>query len=243
MIAPVSVRGHTMHLNNYFQQQGHQIHYSRQQASDFAKQIAGDYNPIHDADAKMFCVPGDLLFATVLCQYGLSRKMTFRFQGMVTDDSMLDFAPSDADTLNILDQQGKSCLEVERSGEISHDQVMIEHLTRSYVEFSGKTFPHILVPLMSEHKVMINVSRPLVVYESMMLELENMAIQTPHLELDTATLDVQGKRGKACLQFLIIDNGQVVGKAQKNIVLSGLREFEQAQIDTLIDFYNERKQA
>lgn len=232
-----------MNLHNYFKIDSHIVSYTRQQASDFAKQVAGDFNPIHDADAKMFCVPGDLLFATVLNQYGLSNKMNFTFSGMVSDDSQLDFSPSQNEHLVIEDGNGKQLLCVDRQGDISHNPTLIENLSRAYVEFSGKTFPDILVPLMSEKGVMINVSRPLVVYESMMIELDTLDIETPSLELANATLDVNGKRGKACLEFTIYEDNKAVGKGQKNIVLSGLREFEQDKINNLIDFYAERKQA
>lgn len=233
----------TMEIQNYFKIDNNIISYTRQQASDFAKQVAGDFNPIHDSDAKMFCVPGDLLFATVLNQYGLSKKMNFTFSGMVTDDSKLDFSPTTDDQIVINDNSGKQLLTVDRLGEISVNKTLIENLSRAYVEFSGKTFPDILVPLMSDKNVMINVSRPLVVYESMMIELDTLDIEEPNLELANATLEVNGKRGKACLEFAISENGTSVGKGQKKIVLSGLREFDQEQIDNLINFYTERKQA
>ena len=29
------------------------------QASNFAKAIAGDFNPLHDPDNRRFCIPGD----------------------------------------------------------------------------------------------------------------------------------------------------------------------------------------
>ena len=52
-------------------------------------------------------------------------------------------------------------LSAKREGDISEDHSIIEHLVRSYVEFSGHSFPYILVPLMQQHNVMINTARPL----------------------------------------------------------------------------------
>ena len=43
---------------------------SAEQGSRFAKEVAGDFNPIHDHDSKRFCVPGDLLFAIALSDFG-----------------------------------------------------------------------------------------------------------------------------------------------------------------------------
>lgn len=54
-----------MFLSPYFLKQNQSISVSAQQASDFAKKIAQDFNPIHDVGAKRFCVPGYLLFALV----------------------------------------------------------------------------------------------------------------------------------------------------------------------------------
>jgi hypothetical protein len=48
-----------MFLSPYFTKQDQSVFISAQQASDFAKKIAGDFNPIHDVGAKRFCVPGD----------------------------------------------------------------------------------------------------------------------------------------------------------------------------------------
>ena len=60
---------------------------SAEQGSHFAKDVAGDFNPIHNTDAKRFCVPGDLLFAITLLRYGLRSKMDFRFLEMLPADS------------------------------------------------------------------------------------------------------------------------------------------------------------
>ena len=61
-----------MNLEKYYTLDGSRLSFTRQQASDFAKSVAGDFNPIHDIDSKRFCVPGDLLLdvltrKTVLC--------------------------------------------------------------------------------------------------------------------------------------------------------------------------------
>ena len=64
---------------------------SAEQGSRFAKTISNDFNPIHDADSKRFCVPGDLLFALVLQRYGLSQNMSFQFSGMVSAETALEF--------------------------------------------------------------------------------------------------------------------------------------------------------
>jgi hypothetical protein len=232
-----------MHLEDYFSRQENRILVSRQQASTFAKQIAGDFNPIHDEDAKRFCVPGDLLFALGLHHYGLSQQMCFNFGGMVSDNVPLLFPETDANEISICDQNGKEYLNISRSGKRSTDAELIAGLTQRYVEFSGQTFPHILVPLMAEKKAMINTERPLVIYERMAINMDDLGIRNPSLELSSTRLDVDGKRGNVSVQFVVKADGNVVGSGEKNIVLSGLREYEQDKIDMLVKDYIARKEA
>lgn len=232
-----------MFLEQFFSETGGKISFSRQQASDFAKTVADDFNPIHDAGAKKFCVPGDLLFAVVLSRYGLSRHMRFTFSGMVADGVPLNFPASKDARLAIADDQGKEYLGIERSGPVTTDARAIDGLTRCYVAFSGQTFPHILVPLMAQQQVMINPERPLVIYESMVIDMLRLDITAPALQLTESSLEVQGKRGNVRLRFQLTEAGAPVGCGEKNMVLSGLRPFEQAAIDQLVQDFNQRKQA
>ena len=233
-----------MRLEDYFSRQANKILISRRQASTFAKKVAGDFNPIHDENAKRFCVPGDLLFALGLNQYGLCQHMCFNFGGMVSDNVPLLFPETDADDISIHDENGKEYLNIERSGACTHNQDLIAELTQRYVEFSGQTFPHILVPLMAEKQAMINTERPLVIYERMMINVNDLDIESPTtLELSSSRLDVDGKRGNVSVQFVVNTNGKTVGRGEKNIVLSGLRDYDQDKIDTLVTDYNGRKAA
>lgn len=243
IIGIVIKQTHPMLLDNYYSQNQNHIHFSRQQGSDFAKKIAGDFNPIHDVDNKRFCVPGDLLFAVVLSKHGVSQEMHLTFSGMVPGDVPLNFTASDADKLVIIDDNDKEYLSIDRRGAISTDDQLIEDLTLSYVEFSGQTFPHILVPLMRDNNVMINPDRPMVIYESMAIKLSRLNIQQPKLELSKSSLEVNGKRGNVRLEFSLTAAGEVVGSGEKNMVLSGLRDFDEAKMQQLDADYSARKQA
>ncbi len=214
---------------------------SPEQASDFAKKVAEDFNPIHDPEAKRFCVPGDLLFSLVLSKYGLSQKMCFTFAGMVGKGVNLNFPDSDDERITITDDNDKEYLHIDRKGETSHDMGLIERFVKSYVAFSGHTFPHILVPLMAEHNVMINPARPLVMYESMSVDLNSVDITEPALELSETRLSVNGKRGDAAVTFNVKCDDEIVGKGVKKLVLSGLREYDQSQIDQVVQSYGEHK--
>jgi len=230
-----------MRLEDFFSRQDNTFLVSRQQASNFAKKIAGDFNPIHDADAKRFCVPGDLLFALGLHQYGLCEHMCFNFGGMVSDNVPLQFPKTDTSEISIRDGKDKEYLNISRSGECSADHDLISDLTQEYVKFSGQTFPLILVPLMKAKNVMINTERPLVIYERMVINIDDFNFQAPTLELSSSSLEVDGKRGNVSLKFIVSANGKAVGHGEKNIVLSGLREYEQDKIDVLVQDYNNRK--
>ncbi|MFP3345098.1 DUF3581 family protein, partial [Halomonas sp. SIMBA_159] len=84
--------------------------FTREQASHFAKKVAGDFNPIHDADNKRFCVPGDLLFSVMLAKTGLSQKMRVEFAGMITDGVALAINTKSSNDLSLVDEKGKEYL-------------------------------------------------------------------------------------------------------------------------------------
>ncbi len=229
-----------MILENYYRIHQNKVLVSRQQASDFAKQVANDFNPIHDVDSKRFCVPGDLLFSLVLHHYGLSRHMKFVFSGMVNDNVPLIFPETDAEEITISGDNGKDYLHLERRGETTRDPQVIERLIRIYAAFSGQAFPHILVPLMEEKGVMINPGRPLIIYESMEIHLDRLDLQSPSLQPSDRRLEVRGKRGKVALSFTFEDRGRTVGHGIKKMVLSGLRPFDAHSMQQVVEDYHRR---
>ncbi len=231
-----------MFLDDFFIEDASGIHFTRLQGSNFAKQVADDFNPLHDEDAKRFCVPGDLLFSLVLHKYGISQQMSFSFSGMVDESKRLCF-PDQSEHIVIKDTAGKEYLTIQRSGESNNDSQLIDRLIKRYVKFSGQAFPHILVPLMNEQGVMINPARPMVIYESMSLNMQTLNLNDPTLALSKTTLAVKGKRGQVILAFNVLENDQVVGSGTKYMVLSGLRDYDQAAIDSLIEKYNSKKSA
>ncbi len=230
-----------MFLENYCSISDDKISFTRQQASDFAKQIADDFNPLHDINAKRFCVPGDLLFSLVLERAGLHQEMSFTFSGMVTDGIALNFPSEISSSANIVDDKQKEYLNMTVSGACTKNSKAIEALTRAYVEFSGHTFPHILVELMKENKVMINPTRPMIMYESMSIHLDNVEFQDVALQLSSTTLDIDGKRGNACLSFDLVSQGSIIGHGKKFMLLSGLRDYCQDTIDNIVAQYNDTK--
>jgi len=232
-----------MFLDVFFTQQDDTLSVSRHQASSFAKDVAGDFNAIHDIDAKRFCVPGDLLFSLVLNHYGLSQSMQFEFTNMVGDNTSLQFPEANNDEIVINDEKDKTYLTVKHSGEITNNEALITNLVHQYVAFSGQTFPFILVPLMHKNNVMINTSRPLVIYKNMSITLERLDISSPVLKLSNSMLNIQGKRGTASIEFDVIAQGEIVGHGNKTTVLSGLREYDQKSIDDLIYSYIHQKLA
>lgn len=229
-----------MFLENYHQSLSQGFAFSRSQASHFAKGIATDFNPIHDEDAKRFCVPGDLLFAMLASRIGLHQKMRCYFSGMVGSDVALqvDLKPDEA---RIVDGAGKEYLDLTFAGDNTQDPLLIEKIVKRYVRFSGQNFPPILVPLMQEKGVMVNPARPLVMYQSMVVELDSVDLKDPIIEFSHATMDVDGKRGNAYLHFDFIDEGKIIGRGEKLMLLSGLVAYEQAAMDKMVAFYNERK--
>ncbi|MDH5354588.1 MAG: DUF3581 domain-containing protein [Gammaproteobacteria bacterium] len=231
-----------MNIENYYQLDGTKLSFTREQASEFAKFVAGDFNPIHDVDSKRFCVPGDLLFSVIIHHYGLRQSMGFSFSGMVNDDIRLVLPTVKSREISIYDQNDKKYLDVSTSGDLTTNPELINSLTRNYVEFSGHTFPHILVPIMKENNVMINPERPLVIYDHMRIALDTLDIDSISLSLSGSEFRLYGKRGDVALNYDLSCNGEKIGKGQKKMVLSGLREFEQEKIDALVASYQNGKE-
>lgn len=232
-----------MFLKQFYSDCENKILIDPEQASLFAKNIAGDFNPIHDSEAKRFCVPGDLLFALVLEKYGLSQKMCFSFSGMVGRGVLLNFPPTQSNEFDITDDNARTYLRVERDGSIVSDDALIEPFIRNYVAFSGPNFPHVLVPLMERHKVMINTERPLVIYEKMSFEFAHLNFTEPKLEGADTTLDVNGKRGTALLHFIVKAGNETVGTGYKKLVISGMREYDHELIQAFTDDYLARMES
>jgi hypothetical protein len=230
-----------MFLDSFYNQNDTDLTISAEQGSRFAKAVSNDFNPIHDADSKRFCVPGDLLFAIALQRYGLSQEMSFTFSGMVSADTGLVFPEAPGNEFEILDGRDKCYLQVKRSPQAAFDQKMIEQLVRSYVLFSGQNFPYIIVPLMAEHNVMINPARPLAIYQAMSLHLDRLDLTQPVVELADKRMIVDGKRGDVELQFRLMDGGDEIGYGVKKLILSGLREYQQAAVDKMVADYRSWK--
>lgn len=233
-------------LQEFYRYRDGQLVVTPEQGSRFAKTLAGDFNPIHDADSRRFCVPGDLLFALVLETYGASANMHFCFTGMVGGDVPLVFPEDPGERFAITDDGGKSVIEVERSGAIVDDPNAIESLIRSYVGFSGQNFPHVLVPLMEEHAVMVNPKRPLVIYERMGFRLPEplaAAAGVPDPRLKDAVMTVNGKRGEIRLDYELVIDQSVVAEGSKHLVLSGLRPFDASDVEQLVADYESWKAA
>jgi aerobic-type carbon monoxide dehydrogenase small subunit (CoxS/CutS family) len=232
-----------MFLKKFYSGSNDSIKITAEQGSLFAKEIANDFNPLHDVGAKRYVVPGDLLSSIVLEKYGISKKMQFNFRGMFGGDGIaLNFPKTNADQFEVIGSNNKTILGIERSGERITDKSVVEALIRNYAAFSGYNFPYILVPLMAKHKVMINIARPLVLYESMTLEFEHMNFTDPKVEMVDPDLRVDGKRGDAHFNFQIKSGDEVVGKGFKKIVISGVREYEEQPMQEFVDNYLARKE-
>ncbi len=230
-----------MLIENYCPISADKISFTRQQGSDFAKQVANDFNPLHNIDAKRFCVPGDLLFSIIVAKSGLHKQMTFDFSGMVSDSVALTFPQHIEDKFDIKDDNEKTYLSVGVSGEKTTNKDLINALTKAYVDFSGYTFPDILVKLMAEHDVMINPARPMVMYQSMSIDLHTLEASSVTLKLAKTSLTIDSKRGDAWLEFDLLSDNKVIGHGKKHMLLSGLRAYQQDAIDAMVQQYHESK--
>ena len=135
-------------LSQFYQAKNDQeLLINSEQASAFAKQIAGDYNPIHDPDSRRFCVPGDLLFAIALDKYGLNSKMAFQFLSLIGADSVLSYPELDTGVveheIEVVNDKGKPVLGLQFSGQSTKEGAKLEQVLRQYVPVS---YTHLTLP-------------------------------------------------------------------------------------------------
>ena len=215
---------------------------SAKQASDFAKGIAGDFNPIHDHDSKRFCVPGDLLFTETIRRLGLYQSMHFDFIEMLAADVYIQYPPKAEEGRHfITNSTGKNLVGIDITGQRLSNQSFAAQFALDYVQFSARSFPDILVPLMKQHGKMINPSRPLVIYQSMSFQLEETPMALVDLTLDNSELKIDGKRGRALFSFNLSSSGKTIGRGKKKLVLSGLRDYQDDVMDQLTKDYLDKK--
>ncbi|AFT66873.1 MAG: hypothetical protein ACJA2Y_001367 [Cycloclasticus pugetii] len=232
-----------MDIKKFYKIDDQKVSFTRQQASLFAKSVAGDFNPLHDVETKRFCVPGDLLFAVALTELGVSQSMRFSFESMVTEQTVVTLPEKLSEQFILSDQNNKSMMTVQCSGEQSNNDKFISSLIEKYVQFSGRTFPEILIDLMQKKGVMINPARPLIIYKDMVIEIHSFLEGSLDLEFSGASMRVDGKKGSVKLEFNLFVDGQAIGHGTKDMVVSGLRPFEQSAIDSIVDEYNAVKLA
>lgn len=220
---------------------------SPQQASDFAKSVAGDFNPLHDPDSRRFCVPGDLLFALVVQQFGLSQRMEFHFLGMVGAHRVLEFPEMPGEQFFLRDTDGKEYVRIYRTGSVFQDENLIDPFIQAYVAFSGQNFPHVLVPLMQEHGVMVHPERPLVIYESMSLQLRiddlaSLRVSSMEARLDRSTMQLEGKRGQIDLKYTLCCDGQPIADGSKRMMIGSMLPFDSGRILQMTERYQQLRE-
>ena len=224
------------------------LRFDEARASAFAKGVAGDFNPLHDPGDRRFCVPGDLLFAVLLEHYGLHRETSVGFASMVDANASLALpALPPGGVVHVTDARGREALAFFAAGEPVGARAFERALALECVRFSGRTFPDVLVPLMRERGVMVNPERPLIIYKDMAIRLdagvEVDADVAPALEHGAHELAVAGRKGTASLRFTILDGaGHRLGEGEKNFVLGGLREHDEATVEALVAEYAARRE-
>ncbi len=214
---------------------------SAAQGSRFAKEIAGDYNPLHDQDAPRFCVPGDLLFALTIGQYGLARQLELTFKGMLRADTVLLYPEHPPEPFSIVGDNGREYVTINRQDPFETAPSIQLGLIKAYVACSGQTFPDLLQPLLAQEGVMFNPDRPFVVYDRMVMALDRAPQQAPSLQLARSGLQTDGKRGDAHFEFAISDDGQTIGHCRKQMVVSGLRPYNHAAMAQAVAEYQQRR--
>lgn len=215
---------------------------SPEQASRFAKTVAGDFNPIHDAGDRRFCVPGDLLFAVILENVGLYKKMSFTFDARMTADIVGVLNSQQTGAGNITDQRSeKPIVNFQYDSEKIVSKKLIHEFIEHYVAFSGQNFPYLLDPVLKSNDAMFNPKSPLVMYQSMEFSLYPKDDSEISIDYVNADFEKQGKRGYITLNFNFNQNEDVIGNGKKQLLISGIRPYDESEMSKIIESFLERK--
>ena len=90
---------------------------------------------------------------------------------------------------------------------------------------------------------MINPARPLIIYKDMAVHIDRFPAGELMLEFAGASMEVDGKKGSVKLEFDLFVDGLSIGHGTKDMVVSGLRDYQQSEIDVIVSDYNMTKQA
>lgn len=229
-------------LERFYHRDGNRLWVTAEQGSGFAKQVAGDHNPLHDADAPRFCVPGDLLFALIVERYGLAQRFALSFRGMLRAGTPLVLpARDDQPAFMITGEDAREYVAVTHESPLADDAGGRDALVRAYVACSGETFPDRLCPLLADAGVMFNPKRPFLVYDSMHLNLERAPGDGVAVTPQAPSLTLDGKRADVQFNYRIEDAHGAIGEAGKRMVVSGLRDYDAATMDRVISAYQARR--
>jgi hypothetical protein len=238
---PASTAPATDWLDDFYNADSDQLWVTADQGSRFAKEIAGDHNPLHDAESSRFCVPGDLLFALIVRRYGLARHFSLSFRGMLRAGTRLSFPSQPAQAFTIADENDRDTVEVQYDRPVTTDPAALLALIEAYVASSGETFPDRLGPLLAEAGVMFNPQRPFLVYDGMALDIQRAPGTDVRVTPADASLAVNGKRADVQFDYRIADGDGALGEASKRMVVSGLRPYDAEAMTAVIAAYHARR--
>ncbi len=75
----------------------------------------------------------------------------------------------------------------------------------------------------------------------MEVEFSRLDLKHPEVNFAEATFEVEAKRSIVTLNFAFKEDGQNVGYGKKRMVAKGLKPYEQAAVDDLVERFNARK--
>ena len=228
-----------MFVDQYYTCHEENFYFPKHKSSAFAKQIAKDFNPLHDVKNRRFCVPGDLIFSAILSKFGANKEMTFDFKRMINGIEALNVVSSN-ESISVKNIQNEEMISIHRGGEITHDKVFINGFIRSYVEFSGKMFPEVILNAMKKSGVMPSLKRPLIIYVKMSFSLNVFSSNRPQVMLRETVFEKLGRKGVMSLYFDVWVNGEIIGFGEKKIFIGSVCPCDPSALQVYINSYNAR---
>jgi hypothetical protein len=75
----------------------------------------------------------------------------------------------------------------------------------------------------------------------MSIALDRLDLISPIIDFSGGSFEYEGKKGSITLPFNFVEKDEIVGRGAKHMLVSGIKEHNQTEMNELVEKYNGRK--
>lgn len=214
-----------MDISEYYDCIDGEIHFNDLKASQFAKNVSNDQNPIHDHDNKNYCIPGDLIFSMCADVLGLGSETDLYLHHPIGKNSSILIKEAKDGFYLGRDQSGIKIFTYRKNGETT-DICDTGNFLNCFARVTETLFEDAIHPQLKQKGLMINPSSPSVVLTSISIRKSENSKPVHKIKPDESVATGNVKRAKVTAKYTMNDlYDNSIGEARKTLFISGLREY------------------